>query len=229
MTLLFTLAKPLLHRMDPENAHNLTIDLLKRFGPRKPVEDDPRLAVSLFGLNFSNPLGLAAGFDKNAEVPDAMLGLGFGFVECGTVTPRPQAGNPKPRLFRLREDRAVINRMGFNNGGMALAAANLARRKGGGIVGINIGANKDSTDRAADYVTCAVALAPSNRSPLWQMRNRRPGKKGAPRRASGVRTSILTLNPIASVRRWRQCSKRRRSMAAPVLPRSGRGWRQCST
>jgi dihydroorotate dehydrogenase len=105
-------------------------------------------------------VGLAAGFDKNAQAPDAMARFGFGFVECGTVTPRPQAGNPRPRLFRLQEDRAVINRMGFNNDGMAAAARNLARRKGNGIVGINIGANRDSGDRIADYVACFAALAP---------------------------------------------------------------------
>ena len=160
MTLLFTLAKPLLHRMDPENAHNLTIDLLKRFGPRKPVEDDQRLAVSLFGLNFSNPIGLAAGFDKNAEVPDAMLGLGFGFVECGTVTPLPQKGNARPRLFRLVPDEAVINRFGFNNHGHDIVADRLkARGMTGGIVGINVGANKDSTDRVSDYVKGIRAFA----------------------------------------------------------------------
>ena len=106
-----------------------------------------------FGLNFQNPLGLAAGFDKNAEVPDAMLAMGFGFVEVGTVTPRPQEGNPRPRLFRLSEDQAVINRMGFNNEGHAAVLERLRRRKREpGIVGVNIGANKDSADRIADYV-----------------------------------------------------------------------------
>lgn len=160
MTLLFSLAKPLLHRMDPENAHNLTIDLLKRFGPRKPIDDDPLLGVSLFGLNFSNPIGLAAGFDKNAEVPDAMLGLGFGFVECGTVTPLPQKGNARPRLFRLVPDEAVINRFGFNNHGHDIVADRLkARTTTQGIVGINVGANKDSTDRVSDYVKGIRAFA----------------------------------------------------------------------
>lgn len=160
MTVLFSLAKPLLHRMDPENAHNLTIDLLKRFGPRKPIDDDPRLGVSLFGLNFSNPIGLAAGFDKNAEVPDAMLGLGFGFVECGTVTPLPQKGNARPRLFRLVPDEAVINRFGFNNHGHDIVADRLkARTTTQGIVGINVGANKDSTDRVSDYVKGIRAFA----------------------------------------------------------------------
>ena len=119
-----------------------------------------RLEVRLFGLDFPNPVGLAAGFDKNAEVPDAMAKLGFGFVECGTVTPRPQAGNPKPRLFRLPEDRAVINRMGFNNGGMERAARDSRTARRRGIVGINIGANKDTADRIADYAVCFQRLAP---------------------------------------------------------------------
>jgi dihydroorotate dehydrogenase len=121
--------------------------------------DDPRLRVKTLGLDFPNPVGLAAGFDKDADVPDALAKFGFGFVECGTVTPRPQAGNPRPRLFRLSEDRAVINRMGFNNQGMVQAARNLGTRKGHGIVGINIGANKDSSDRIADYVLGFERLA----------------------------------------------------------------------
>jgi dihydroorotate dehydrogenase len=112
----------------------------------------PGLSVNLFGLEFPNPLGLAAGFDKNAEVPDAMLALGFGFVEIGSVTPKPQDGNPRPRLFRLAEDEAVINRMGFNNEGHDAVLLRLLRRKPGGIIGINLGANKDSEDRAGDYV-----------------------------------------------------------------------------
>jgi len=113
------------------------------------------------GLDFPNPVGMAAGFDKDGEVPDALLGLGFGFAEVGSITPLPQAGNPKPRLFRLVEDRAVINRMGFNNGGSHLAAERLAARGDrGGIVGINIGANKDSADRVADYATMTRIMAP---------------------------------------------------------------------
>ena len=145
-----------------ESAHRATIGLAKTFAALLPAApaDDPRLAIDVFGLRFANPVGLAAGFDKNAEVPTAMRRFGFGFVECGTVTPRPQAGNPRPRLFRLSEDRAVINRMGFNNDGMEAAAARLAARKSGGIVGINIGANKDSTDRIADYRAAFAALAP---------------------------------------------------------------------
>lgn len=153
----FCLSRPVLQRMDGEDAHLLTIRLLKAwpssvpgFGPAP--KQDARLAQKVFGLDFPNPLGLAPGFDKNAEVPDAMLRLGFGFVEVGTLTPLPQAGNPRPRLFRLAEDRAVINRMGFNNGGQRAALRRLGQRKQAGIVGINIGANKDSADRAADYV-----------------------------------------------------------------------------
>src|SRR6201992_755960 len=155
-------AAGLLRALPAERAHNLTLTLTGAASallPR-PAADDPRLAVSAFGLDFSTPVGRAAGFDKNAQVPDAMGKFGFGFVECGTVTPRPQAGNPQPRLFRLTEDAAVINRMGFNNGGMEQAARNLKARRGGGLVGINIGANKDSTDRISDYVLGFAALAP---------------------------------------------------------------------
>ena len=150
----------LLRRLPAETAHDLTLALMARLklAPRR-LADPPVLRVQALGLSFPNPVGLAAGFDKNAALPDAMGKLGFGFVECGTVTPRPQAGNSKPRLFRLSEDRAVINRMGFNNGGMTLAAANLKRRTGQGIVGINIGANKDSEDRIADYRTAFAELA----------------------------------------------------------------------
>ncbi|HJS45819.1 MAG TPA: quinone-dependent dihydroorotate dehydrogenase [Rhizomicrobium sp.] len=152
----------LLRHLPPETAHDVTLKLARAAGPflSHPAPDDPRLAVPAFGLDFPNPVGLAAGFDKNAAVPDAMAKFGFGFVECGTVTPRPQAGNVRPRLFRLPEDGAVINRMGFNNGGMEQAARNLRRRSGQGIVGINIGANKDSTDRIGDYEKAFAWLAP---------------------------------------------------------------------
>src|ERR1700759_1908854 len=139
--------------MPDTTADKATLSLTRSFGGLAPAAPppDPRLAVRVLGKTFANPIGLAAGFDKNAVVPNAMLRFGFGFVECGTVTPRPQKGNPRPRLFRLEEDRAVINRMGFNNDGMAEAAVCLAHRKRRGIVGINIGANKDSQDRIADY------------------------------------------------------------------------------
>ncbi len=151
----------LLRLLPPETAHRATLTLLGFVGPLAPpaLADGRRLNIRVLGLEFPNPLGLAAGFDKDALVPDAMSKLGLGFVECGTVTPRPQAGNPQPRLFRLRNDRAVINRMGFNNAGMAAMARRFAGRKSSGIVGINIGANKDSTDRIADYRDTFEALA----------------------------------------------------------------------
>ncbi len=128
--------------------------------------DDRRLSVKAFGLDFANPLGLAAGFDKNGEAIGAILALGFGFAEVGTITPLPQSGNPRPRLFRLEEDQAVINRFGFNSDGVAVVAARLERRwkktlpqRKMGVLGVNIGANKDSADRAADYVRGILALA----------------------------------------------------------------------
>jgi dihydroorotate dehydrogenase len=162
MSLRFALAKPILHALDPETAHRLTIRAMALGLATQPAAPDPpALAQTLLGLSFPNPLGLAAGFDKDVEVPDAMLALGFGFVEAGTVTPRAQAGNPRPRLFRLSEDRAVINRMGFNNLGHEAAEARLlARRARGGTVGINLGANKDSDDPVTDYVAGLKRLAP---------------------------------------------------------------------
>ncbi|HWW48244.1 MAG TPA: quinone-dependent dihydroorotate dehydrogenase [Xanthobacteraceae bacterium] len=152
----------LLRRLDPEDAHRLAIRGLQLMPPlRMQQPDDPKLAVRAFGLNFPNPIGMAAGFDKNAEVPDALLRLGFGFVEIGSVTPRPQAGNPRPRLFRLEEDSGVINRMGFNNdGGDAVLRRLAARASQSGIVGVNVGANKDSADRIADYVALIERFAP---------------------------------------------------------------------
>ncbi len=146
---------------DPEPAHRAAIAALKLgLGPRDPGPDDAILATRLGGLQLSNCVGLAAGFDKNAEVPDAMLAAGFGLVECGTVTPLAQAGNPRPRLFRLSEDRAVINRLGFNNQGLEPFAVRLAQRRRKGVVGANIGANKDSQDRIGDYVTGLERLWP---------------------------------------------------------------------
>jgi len=190
-----SLARPLLRLLDPEDAHRLAIHALKIPPFVKLVADDPRLAVRAFGLNFPNPVGLAAGFDKHAEVPDALLKLGFGFVEVGTVTPQPQAGNPRPRVFRLPRDKGVINRLGFNSEGADAVLRRLAARAGavsvpvesetalesssltrflrrtgahfagkrydeGGIVGINIGANKESADRIADYVHLIETFAP---------------------------------------------------------------------
>jgi dihydroorotate dehydrogenase len=152
---------PLLRWFDPEDAHRMAIQGLRLLPPVRLKPDDPKLAVRAFGLNFPNPIGMAAGFDKSAEVPDALLRLGFGFVEIGTVTPKPQTGNPRPRLFRLERDEAVINRMGFNNDGAEAALRRLASRAHmGGIVGVNVGANKDSVDRTADYVKLIETFAP---------------------------------------------------------------------
>ena len=160
-TLFYRCLRPALFRVEAERAHGLAIAGLKLFGGCAPPPADGPLATTVAGLSFPNPVGMAAGFDKDGEVPDALLGLGFGFAEVGSITPLPQAGNPRPRLFRLTEDRAVINRMGFNNGGAEVAAERLAARAGRpGIVGINVGANKDSVDRIADYATMARLMAP---------------------------------------------------------------------
>ena len=151
-------AGPIIRKLEPELAHRLTIRALRGgLVPRAASITDPILATKAWNLGFPNPIGLAAGFDKNAEVPDAMLALGFGFTEVGTITPRPQPGNPRPRLFRLPEDQAVINRMGFNNDGIATVARRLARRRsedGRRLVGGNVGPNKDDVDPAA---ACAAA------------------------------------------------------------------------
>lgn len=157
--MLFPLLAPILFRIDPERAHGLAIAGLKLLPAGKPPEPGGALATRVAGIDFPNPVGMAAGFDKNGEVPDALLGLGFGFAEVGTITPRPQAGNPKPRLFRLTRDRAVINRMGFNNGGQIAAHARLSKRVRQGVIGVNIGANKDSPDRVADYVSGLSAMS----------------------------------------------------------------------
>jgi len=161
---LYRIIRPLVFRLDAEAAHRTTVAALKlRTGTGFPPEpaSTPTLETSVAGLKFPNPIGLAAGFDKDAEVAEQMLNLGFGFVEVGTLTPQPQNGNPKPRLFRLAEDQAVINRMGFNNRGQPDARRRLERRaRRRGIIGVNIGANKDSTDRIADYVAGVRELAP---------------------------------------------------------------------
>ncbi|MGP0092219.1 MAG: quinone-dependent dihydroorotate dehydrogenase [Xanthobacteraceae bacterium] len=155
------LARPFLRLIDPESAHRATIAALKIAPLPAPPADDPLLRVRAFGLNFPNPVGMAPGFDKDAEVPDALLRLGFGFVEIGTVTPRPQSGNARPRVFRLEADGGVINRLGFNSAGEALVLERMAARAGsGGIVGLNIGANRDSPDRVADYVRLLEVFAP---------------------------------------------------------------------
>jgi dihydroorotate dehydrogenase len=159
--MLYSLFKPALFLLDAERAHGLALTALKALPGGGCADCSGPLAVRVAGIDFPNPLGMAAGFDKNGEVPDALLALGFGFAEVGSITPLPQSGNPQPRLFRLEADRAVINRMGFNNQGAEAAAMRLARRKGrAGVVGINIGANKDSVDRIADYATMARLMAP---------------------------------------------------------------------
>ena len=155
-------ARPLLRLLDPETAHGAAIWALKHGFVRGSADpDDPILSTQVWNLAFSNPIGLAAGFDKDAEAIDPMLAFGFGFVEAGTVTPLPQPGNPKPRLFRLDEDEGVINRFGFNSKGLAAFAARLAerrRRQPSGIVGANVGKNRDATDAAGDYVTGIEAV-----------------------------------------------------------------------
>ena len=163
--MLFRLLRPALFALDPETAHGLALRTLK-FMPKGAIAShraDDRanpLATTVAGIAFPNPLGMAAGFDKDGEVPDALLELGFGFAEIGSITPLPQSGNPKPRLFRLAEDRAVINRMGFNNKGAAVAVRRLSERTRQGVLGINIGANKDSADRIADYALMTRTMAP---------------------------------------------------------------------
>ncbi len=158
---LFPLVRPVLHGLDAERAHNLSLRALAALPARRPAADDPRLAVEVLGRRFPNPVGLAAGFDKGATVPDALLGLGFGFVEVGGVVPRPQPGNPAPRVFRLARDGAVINRFGLNSEGLDVVSGRLAARAGRpGLVGVNIGANKESDDRLADYAACTRRLAP---------------------------------------------------------------------
>ncbi|HUZ73339.1 MAG TPA: quinone-dependent dihydroorotate dehydrogenase [Stellaceae bacterium] len=162
MTPLFDLALPLLRALPPEAAHRITIRALAAgLAPHRAGTDPPSLGVRLWRRTFPNPVGLAAGFDKNAEVPDRMLGFGFGFVEVGTVTPRAQPGNPPPRLFRLSEDEALINRFGFNSEGLPAVAARLRARSGRpGIVGANIGKNRDTQDDIGDYVQGVAMLAP---------------------------------------------------------------------
>jgi dihydroorotate dehydrogenase len=160
---LFALTRPLLKALDPETAHQLGVKALALLPRGAPAADDPRLATTVFGVRFPNPVGMAAGFDKHAEAIDGVLALGAGFTEIGGVTPLPQPGNPRPRVFRLPEDEAVINRYGLNSVGMAVVSERLsARRAAGrqGVVGVNLGANKESVDRAGDYASLALRLAP---------------------------------------------------------------------
>jgi dihydroorotate dehydrogenase len=159
--MLFRLLRPALFALDPETGHRLALAGLKALPPRAPMPQPGALAITVAGLRLPNPVGVAAGFDKDAEVPDQLLDLGFGFAEVGSITPLPQAGNPRPRLFRLVEDRAVINRMGFNNQGAEIALGRLRSRAArGGIVGVNVGANKDAADRIADYALMTTLMAP---------------------------------------------------------------------
>ena len=159
--LLYRLLRPFAFALDAETAHGAAIAGLKLAHRNPPRNFPPSLRTTLAGIDFRSPVGLAAGFDKDGEVAEAMLGAGFGFVEIGTVTPKPQAGNPKPRLFRLKEDRAVINRMGFNNAGLDAAHDRLRRlTRVHGVIGANVGANKDSADRIGDYAEGVRKLAP---------------------------------------------------------------------
>ncbi|MBZ0218513.1 MAG: quinone-dependent dihydroorotate dehydrogenase [Fimbriimonadaceae bacterium] len=166
MSGLYTLAKPFIMALDPERAHELSLQVLKSgVHPVQTRPDPPSLAISLWGLDFRNPIGMAAGFDKNGEIPDALLKTGFGFTEIGSVTPLPQDGNPRPRVFRLKADHAIINRLGFNNDGHEKVCARLRARRPAtgvtkGIVGVNIGANKTSANRIDDYVLGIRAFAP---------------------------------------------------------------------
>jgi dihydroorotate dehydrogenase len=162
IAMLFNLIKPALFLTDAEKAHRATIRLLSAMPAAGARDDDPILSMQLAGLHFPNPIGVAPGFDKDAEAVHAMPRMGFGYAEIGTVTPLPQTGNPKPRLFRLVKDRAVINRLGFNNQGQDCAHARLKKLRATGrhgIIGVNIGANKDSADRIADYALGAAKMA----------------------------------------------------------------------
>jgi dihydroorotate dehydrogenase len=160
LSFLYPLVQPAIALLEAEAAHDLAISALERMPLPAPAPDDPRLKTSAFGLDFTNPIGIAAGFDKGARVPDALQRLGFGFVEVGGVTLRPQPGNPRPRVFRLPGDRAIINRFGLNSEGAEIVAARLAARPRAGVVGVNLGANKESADRIADYVALVGRLGP---------------------------------------------------------------------
>ena len=200
------LVQPLLRLLDPERAHALTLwGLAQGLAPRTEGPDDPGLAVRLWGRDLPNPIGLAAGFDKNAMVPGPLLAMGFGFVEVGTVTPKAQPGNPRPRIYRLSEDRAVINRLGFNNEGAEAARARLDLwRQGGGtgIVGINIGVNKDSRDAVREYSVGARTLGPFADYLVINVSSpNTPGLRALQGRAelegliAGLRETVDTLDP----------------------------------
>ncbi len=239
MTTLYDLAVPLLRLLPPETAHRVTIRALAAgLAPRSAPPDPASLGISLWGRRFPNPIGLAAGFDKNAEVPDAMLGFGFGFVECGTVTPRPQPGNPRPRLFRLLEDRALINRLGFNNEGLDAVRARLAARRGRpGLVGGNLGKNKDSTDAVADYVAGVAALAPLVDYLVVNVSSpNTPGLRDLQRKSAlldliaALRRARARQRQRQAAARRRSCSRSRRILQHPSAWRSPRRrWRPAST
>ena len=211
----YRLAQRLLRALPPEAAHRATLRALKAgLVPAADDACDPILSIRVLGLDFANPVGLAAGFDKDAEVVDAMLALGFGFVEAGGVTPRPQAGNARPRVFRLGEDRAVINRLGFNSRGLAAFADRLARRdraRGGGLLGVNLAKNKDTEDAASDYETGIETVASladflvvnvsspntpglrdlQRRAPLETLLRRATAARDRAARRSGIRRPLL--------------------------------------
>jgi len=216
MSLTHSLATRALRRLGPEMAHRLTIAALKAgLGPKARQTPTPDLAVDIAGLRLPNAIGLAAGFDKNAEVPDAMLATGFGFVECGTVTPLPQPGNPTPRLFRLTEDLGVINRLGFNNGGLEPYAARLAARARQGVVGANVGANKDAADRIGDYVTGLTRLWPL--ADYFTVNISSPNTPGLRDLQSGDALKDL-LGRIAETRRSLQAQEGHRPVFLKVAP-----------
>jgi dihydroorotate dehydrogenase len=216
MSVAHSLATRALRRLDPEAAHQLTIAALKAgLGPKAPTAPTPDLAVNLAGLRLPNAVGLAAGFDKNAETPDAMLRAGFGFVECGTVTPLAQSGNPTPRLFRLSEDKGVINRLGFNNGGLEPYAARLATRPRTGVVGANVGANKDAGDRIGDYVTGLTCLWPL--ADYFTINISSPNTPGL-RDLQGGEALQELLGRIAEARRGLEARDGRRPVFLKVAP-----------
>ena len=219
--LLYRLARPALHLIDPEQAHRLAIAALKRGLLRADAEpDDPVLATQVWGLAFSNPIGLAAGFDKHAEVIDPMLELGFGFVEAGTATPAPQPGNPGKRLFRLDEDGAVINRFGFNSEGLAVFAQRLAARRkvsrAPGIAGANVGKNRDTADGTADYEQGVAAVTPFADYIVVNVSSpNTPGLRGLQARAPIE--DLLRRAPRARAQRPRPCARRRcSSRSGPI-------------
>jgi dihydroorotate dehydrogenase len=214
---LFDLARSALLALDPEDAHELTLKSLERgLYPRSGERDASELFVNLWGLSFPNPLAIAAGFDKDARVFDAVLGMGCGFAEVGTTTPRPQAGNPRPRVFRLTADRAVINRLGFNNEGHAAALARLRRRSRDGIVAVNIGANKESADRTADYVTGIETFY--DVASLFTINISSPNTPGLRDLQAPAALDELLGRVMAARKRMEQAGKPRRPIVVKIAP-----------